>query len=175
MPRACWQRWWHRIKPAWTLTVYGLCIRGCPCRVHHEGLDVPAERADVRVLQQLPDLLLAGVVLLLLACLQLIAADGCQVAKWRIRGVRLRLAEAGSCTRRRPPGETDINLRCSWRCSRSTTGLTPPSNEDMLHVAHQFSTLSAAGSRNTAVVTSTRRLMCYCLYLHAHSCASSNR
>lgn len=68
------------------------------------GLDVPAERADVCVLQQLPDLLLAGVVLLLLAVLQLVATDGCQVAEWRMRGVRLRLAGAGSCMRGRPPG-----------------------------------------------------------------------
>ncbi len=72
--------------------------------------DVPAERADVRVLQQLPDLLLAGVMLLLLAVLQLVAADGGEVAEWRIRGVRLRLAEAGNCMRGRPPGGSHINF-----------------------------------------------------------------
>ena len=72
---------------------------------------MPAECADVRVLQQLPDLLLAGVTLLLLAVLQFIAADGCQVAEWRIRGVRLRLAAV--FVRRRPPGGSHITLACN--------------------------------------------------------------
>jgi hypothetical protein len=79
------------------------------------GLDVPAERADVCVLQQLPDLLLAGVMLLLLAVLQVVAAHGRQVAKGRIRGVRVRLAEAGRCMRIRPPGGTHIIFRCTCR------------------------------------------------------------
>jgi hypothetical protein len=71
---------------------------------HTGNLDVPAQRIDVRVLQQLPDQRLAGVALLLLRILQLVAADGCQVMKGRIRGVCLRAAEAASCTRSCPPG-----------------------------------------------------------------------
>lgn len=48
----------------------------------------------MRVLcQQLPDLRLAGVALLLLAALELVAGDGGQVAEWRIRGVGSRLSE----------------------------------------------------------------------------------
>ena len=42
-------------------------------------------------------------------------------------------------------------------------------------MTHQFSTLSAAGSRRTAVAASTRRLMRYRQWVHAPDCAALNR